>query len=75
MAKAARFKAGWSGSPKQTEVKGADGYGGGEASRPSVPGPRIGPGVMARRVQMEVGRGPKQGGKMSGRGMKTYSEG
>lgn len=78
MARPAKFKVGSSGSGHHTEVKG-DGAGmGGPASAPSEMGPRIGSGVMGRRVTPEYDR--DAGGRESGRGrapgrrMDTYSE-
>lgn len=77
MAKPARFKVGTSGSGKHTETQG-DGAGmGGSASAPSEMGPRIGAGVMGRRVTPEYDR--DAGGRESGRGrapgkVERYSE-
>jgi hypothetical protein len=75
MAQAARFKVGSSGSGKHTEVQG-DGAGmGGPASRPSDPGPRIGPGVLAR-VRPDYDRDSQKpgAGAPKVRDMKRYSE-
>jgi len=73
MAKAARFKVGWSGSGHHTAVVGSGEGMGGAASRPSVPGPRIGPGVE-KRTKMEVARDAMKQGGRTGKGMKSYSE-
>ena len=74
MAKPARFKVGSSGSGHHTETQGTGEGMGGPASRPSVLGPRIGPGVLAR-VKPEYDRDAERQGGRTGRGMKTYEEG
>lgn len=74
MAKPARFKVGTSGSGHHTEVVGSGEGMGGEASRPSERGPRIGAGVEGRRVRPEYDRDAEKRGGRTGRGMKTYSE-
>lgn len=76
MATPARFKVGSSGSGKHTEVQGTGEGMGGAASAPSEMGPRIGAGVMGRRVTPEYDK--DAGGKTRGRpavgNMKRYSE-
>jgi hypothetical protein len=76
MAKAARFKIGSSGSGKHTEMQGTGEGMGGPASRPSEMGPRIGSGVMGRRVTPEYDRdaGGDERGRPKVRDVKTYSE-
>ena len=76
MARPAKFKVGSSGSGKHTEVQGTGEGMGGPASRPAEMGPRIGAGVMGRRVTPEYDRdsGGDTGGRGKVRGMKTYDE-
>lgn len=75
-AKPARFKVGSSGSGKHTEVQGTGQGMGGSASAPSEMGPRIGPGVMGRRVTPDYDRdtGNGENGRPRVRDMKRYSE-
>lgn len=74
MAKPARFKVGSSGSGKHTEtVSNGEGMGG-PASRPSDPGPRIGGGVLGRRVRPEYDRDAGRNGPAMGGKMRRYSE-
>lgn len=75
MAKPARFKVGSSGSGKHTEMQGDGGGMGGAASAPSEVGPRIGSGVLGRRVRPEYDKDAEKGeGRARVRGMRTYSE-
>lgn len=73
-AKAARFKVGSSGSGKHTEVQGTGEGMGGTASRPSEMGPRIGAGVMGRRVTPEYDRDASGMSRPKVGNVKTYSE-
>lgn len=70
MAKGASFHRGWSGSPKHTEVKGAEGF---DAGHVGPDGPRFGPGAEGRKVRPVY---DKSGSSSSPRvsGMKRYSE-
>lgn len=74
MAKPARFKVGSSGSGKHTEMQGSGEGMGGMASRPSEMGPRIGAGVLGRRVTPEYDKDAGGRDRPAVRGMKTYSE-
>ena len=58
------FTKGALGSPFSTEYYGNEGIEMGPGGRPSEGGPKIGSGVLGRRVEMEVQRdndGPKRG--------------
>jgi hypothetical protein len=72
MAKPARFTVGTSGSGKHTEVKGNGASLGGRA--PAESGPRIGSGVLGRRVRPEYDRDSGGNGAPAVRGMRRYSE-
>ncbi len=72
MAKGASFHKGSSGSPKHTEVMGADGFGGGHLG---PDGPRIGAGVLGKRVTPEYAKSGKGDGVPKVKGMRTYREG
>lgn len=75
MAKGASFKRGTSGSPKHTEVTGNMGYDGGHIGDE---GPRIGAGVLGKRVTFEYakkGMSGKTDGVPRVTNMKTYAEG
>lgn len=72
MARAARFGVGSSGSGKHTETTGDGSQLGGRA--PAESGPRIGPGVEARRVTPEYDRAKGGNGSPAVKGMKRYSE-
>lgn len=78
MAKPARFKVGSSGSGKHTEVQGTGEGMGGPASRPAEMGPRIGAGVLGKRVTPEYDRDRGDGENRAigprPKGIKTYSE-
>lgn len=77
MARPAKFKVGSSGSGNHTEMQGSGEGMGGPASRPSEVGPRIGPGVMGRRVRPEYDRdveSPGAGGGRAPKRMDTYAE-
>lgn len=77
MAKPARFKVGSSGSGKHTETQGSGEGMGGLASRPAEEGPRIGAGVMGKRMTPEYDRDREKPGAGDGRmprRMPTYSE-
>lgn len=56
------FRKGWSGSPFHTGYPGNEGMDPGDAQKPGEMGPRIGGGVLAERVKMEVQR---DGGKLA----------
>lgn len=62
MARPAKFKVGSSGSGKHTETQGSGEGMGGPASRPSEVGPRIGAGVLGRRVKPEYDRDMEKAG-------------
>ena len=63
------------GSPFQLEYYANEGMDGGPAARPSERGPRIGSGVMGRRVMMEVERdGSSPAAKGRGRGKRGNVE-
>lgn len=73
MAKGAGFHRGSSGSPKHTEVSGAEGFDGGHVG---PDGPRIGPGPMARKVTAEYSREKASpGGEPKVRNMSRISQG
>lgn len=74
MAKAARFARGSSGSPKHTEVRGAQGY---DAGHVGESGPRVGPGVEGRRVTPTYASDStsKNNGVGKVKGMRVYREG
>jgi len=67
MAKPAKFKVGSSGSGHHTEMQGSGEGMGGPASRPSEMGPRIGAGVLGRRVRPEYDRDVEKPGSGEGR--------
>lgn len=77
MAKPARFKVGSSGSGNHTEVVGdGSGMGTGPGARPSEVGPRIGAGVLGRRVRPEYDRDAERGEGRARvpRRMETYEQ-
>lgn len=60
------FHKGSSGSPFHTEYYGPTGIDMGPGGKPSDPAPRVGSGVLGRKVSAEWNRGPR-GGSMSSR--------
>jgi len=77
MAKPTRFHVGTSGSSKHTEMVGTgEGMGNGPGARPSEMGPRIGAGVLGKRVTPEYDRdaGGRTDDRPNVRGMRRYSE-
>ena len=68
MAKPARFKVGSSGSGKHTET-----YGPGSEGHVGPDGPRIGAGVLGKRVTPDYDRGGKDN-RPAVRSMRRYSE-
>lgn len=75
--KKASFKTGSSGSPKHTETMGSGkGMAGDSGARVSERGPRIGAGVMGKRVQPEYDRAAEgNGGAARGKPKGSYEEG
>jgi len=75
MARKASFKEGWSGSGHHTQEVGTGQGMGGPASAPSEMGPRIGAGVLGKRVRPEYDKDMGNGeGRPKVRGTRTYSE-
>ena len=72
MAKAARFTVGTSGSGKHTETMGDGSQLGGRAR--AGEGPRIGPGVMQKRMMPEYDRAKGGNGDPKVKNMRRYSE-